>query len=131
MIATAIEIELSTPLRITNLANLRPGGASELGFPRRTANSTVSKEGYPTNGVFGKVWLAWNMAEGLPTGRGALRRWQSRPVYRHRDTHLLVTAQPTGQGTAPQHRAVGSGRSTAIAPRICWNRSREIMTLVS
>jgi hypothetical protein len=55
-------------------------------------------------------------------------RCEFRAPCRHQDAPLLLTAQPAGLDTTPQHRAGGNGRNAAMASRICWNRSRDTMT---
>ena len=43
-------------------------------FSGDRATSATTKVRYPKSGLYGNVWLAWNVAVGLATGRGALRR---------------------------------------------------------
>jgi hypothetical protein len=74
MIATAIEIELSIPLRITNLANLRRGAHLNWDFPderpiRPFRRKDIQRTAYLARSGWPGTWLkACRLVEGHSAG---------------------------------------------------------------
>jgi hypothetical protein len=72
--------------------------------------------------------IARTTLEASPTEGRSLFAQEFDPGNPRLDARPLPTCRLLCPGDALQHRTGGSGGRSAIAPRMCWNRPRDIIT---